>query len=152
MKKEKASISTYYAKLKSLWDEMIAISPLPRCVYSGCSCNISKQLVDKKEKEQLYGFLMGLGEEFSTVKSQILSAKPTLSLGRAYHMVFEDEKHRQISATHRPMIEAAAFQMHRGVSEKDGKGRKSDKPICGHCQKTGHTEDKCYEIIGYAAN
>nr|GMD15983.1 Integrase, catalytic core [Ipomoea batatas] len=142
LKQEKASVSSYYAKLKSLWDEMMAISPLPRCVCSGCTCNISKQLVHMKEKEQLYDFLMGLGEEFSTVKSQILSAKPTPSLGRAYHMVSEDEQHRQISAAHKPMVEAAAFQMQKG---------RRDRPICGHCQKTGHTEDQCYEIIGYPA-
>nr|GMD22766.1 Integrase, catalytic core [Ipomoea batatas] len=143
LKQEKASVSSYYAKLKSLWDEMMAISPLPRCVCSGCTCNISKQLVHMKEKEQLYDFLMGLGEEFSTVKSQILSAKPTPSLGHAYHMVSEDEQHRQISAAHKPMVEAAAFQMQKG---------RIDRPICGHCQKTGHTEDQCYEIIGYPAN
>nr|GMC90443.1 Integrase, catalytic core [Ipomoea batatas] len=143
LKQEKASVSSYYAKLKSLWDEMMAISPLPRCVCSGCTCNISKQLVHMKEKEQLYDFLMGLGEEFSTVKSQILSAKPTPSLGRAYHMVSEDEQHRQISAAHKPMVEAAAFQMQKG---------RRDRPICGHCQKTRHTEDQCYEIIGYPAN
>ncbi|XP_019170537.1 PREDICTED: uncharacterized protein LOC109166102 [Ipomoea nil] len=151
LKQENASVSSYYAKLKSLWDEMMAISPLPRCVCSGCTCNISKQLVDMKEKEQLYDFLMGLGEEFSTVKSQILSAKPTPSLGRAYHMVSEDEQHRQISAAHKPMVEAAVFQMQKGVSEKDAKGRR-DRPICGHCKKTGHTEDQCYEIIGYPVN
>ncbi|XP_031106230.1 uncharacterized protein LOC116010873 [Ipomoea triloba] len=113
LKQEKASVSSYYAKLKSLWDEMMDISPLPRC------------------------------EEFSTVKSQILSAKPIPSLGRAYHMVSEDEQHRQISAAHKPMVEAAAFQMQKG---------RRDIPICGHCQKTGHTEDQCYEIIGYPAD
>nr|GLL21846.1 uncharacterized protein LOC109166102 [Ipomoea trifida] len=143
LKQEKASVSSYYAKLKSLWDEMMDILPLPRCVCSGCTCNISKQLVNMKEKEQLYEFLTGLGEEFSTVKSQIHSAKPTPNLGRAYHMVSEDEQHRQILAAHKPMVEAAAFQMQKG---------RMDRPICGHCQKTGHTEDQCYEIIGYLAN
>nr|GLL46536.1 uncharacterized protein LOC109192306 [Ipomoea trifida] len=46
----------------------------------GCTYNMSKQLVDMKEKEQLYDFLMGLDDEFAAVKSQILSSKRTPSL------------------------------------------------------------------------
>nr|GMC62960.1 Integrase, catalytic core [Ipomoea batatas] len=145
-------VSTYYTKLKSLWDEMMAISPLPKCVCRGCTCNISKQLVDMKEKEQLYDFLMGLDDEFADVKSQILSSKPTPSIGRAYHMTSEDEQQRKISSTHKPIVEATAFQTQKWSSEKDGKGRRWDKPMCGHCQKIGHTEDQCYEIIGYPAH
>nr|GLL24338.1 uncharacterized protein LOC109166102 [Ipomoea trifida] len=152
LRQEKASISSYYTKLKSLWDEMMAISPLPKCVCSGCTCNISKQMADMKEKEQLYDFLMGLDEEFTAVKSQILCSKPTPSLGRAYHMVSEDEQQRQVSATHKPMAEATAFQTQKVFNEKDGRGRRRDKPTCGHCQKIGHTEDQCYEIIGYPAH
>ncbi|XP_019198424.1 PREDICTED: uncharacterized protein LOC109192306 [Ipomoea nil] len=91
LRQEKVYVSSYYTKLKSLWDETMAISPLPRCVCNGCTCNISKQLADMKENEQLYDFLMGLDEEFNVVKSQILSSKPTPSLSRAYHMVSEDE-------------------------------------------------------------
>ncbi|XP_019167830.1 PREDICTED: uncharacterized protein LOC109163537 [Ipomoea nil] len=113
LQQEKASVSSYYTKLKSLWDETMAISPLPR------------------------------------LKSQILSSKPTPSLGRAYHMVSEDEQQRQVSATHKPVVESTAFQTQRFSNEKDGGGRRRDKPICGHCQKIGHTEDQCYEIIGY---
>nr|GMC49225.1 retrovirus-related Pol polyprotein from transposon TNT 1-94 [Ipomoea batatas] len=152
LRQEKASISSYYTKLKSLWDEMMAISPLPKCVCSGCTCNISKQMADMKEKEQLYDFLMGLDEEFTAVKSHILCSKPTPSLGRAYHMVSEDEQQRQVSATHKPMAEATAFQTQKVFNEKDGRGRRRDKPTCGHCQKIGHTEDQCYEIIGYPAH
>nr|GLL33741.1 uncharacterized protein LOC109163537 [Ipomoea trifida] len=128
LRQEKASISSYYTKLKSLWDEMMAISPLPKCVCSGCTCNISKQMADMKEKEQLYDFLMGLDEEFTAVKSQILCSKPMSSLGRAYHMVSKDEQQRQVSATHKPMVEATAFQTQKVFNEKDGRGRRRDKP------------------------
>nr|GLL46558.1 uncharacterized protein LOC109192306 [Ipomoea trifida] len=66
-RQENAPVSTYYM--------MMAISPQPKCVYRGCTYNMSKQLVDMKEKEQLYDFLMGLDDEFAAVKSQILSSK-----------------------------------------------------------------------------
>ncbi|OMP00054.1 Integrase, catalytic core [Corchorus capsularis] len=29
--------------------------------------------------------------------------------------------------------------------------RKWEKPRCSHCQKMGHTKDRCYEILGYPA-
>ncbi|XP_031127698.1 uncharacterized protein LOC116029795 [Ipomoea triloba] len=109
LQQEKAPVSTYYTKLKSLWDEMMVISPLPKCVCRGCTCNISKQLVEMKEKEQLYDFFMGLDDEFAAVKSQILSSKPTPSIGRAYHMTSEDEQQRKISSTHKPIVEATAL-------------------------------------------
>ncbi|OMO87828.1 Integrase, catalytic core [Corchorus capsularis] len=151
LRQEKMSISSYYTKLKGLWDEMQSIFPLPKCVCNGCKCNISKQLVDMREKEQLYDFLMGLDDEFGIVKTQILSTKPTLGLGHAYHLVAEDEQQKQISANRKPIAEAAAFQMQGG---QDGGNRgfgKKDKPRCEHCQKVGHTKDQCYEIIGYPA-
>nr|GMD06150.1 Integrase, catalytic core [Ipomoea batatas] len=116
MQQEKAPVSTYYTKLKSLWDEMMAISPLPK------------------------------------LKSQILSSKPTPNIGQAYHMTSEDVQQRKISSTHKPIVKATAFQTQKWSSEKDGKGRRRDKPMCGHCQKIGHTEDQCYEIIGYPAH
>ncbi|OMO64840.1 Integrase, catalytic core [Corchorus capsularis] len=149
LRQEKMSVSSYYTKLKGLWDEMQSIFPLPKCVCNGCKCNISKQLVDMREKEQLYDFLMGLDDEFGIVKTQILSTKPTPGLGHAYHLVAEDEQQKQISANRKPIAEAAAFQMQGG---QDGGNRgfgKKDKPRCEHCQKVGHTKEQCYEIIGY---
>lgn len=47
-----------------------------------------------KEKERLYEFCMGLDKNFGTVKTQILSTTPTVSLGMAYHLVSEDEKQK----------------------------------------------------------
>ncbi|OMO87137.1 Integrase, catalytic core [Corchorus capsularis] len=135
LRQEKMSVSSYYTKLKGLWDEMQSIFPLLKCVCNGCKCNISKQLVDMREKEQLYDFLMGLDDEFGIVKTQILSTKPTPGLGHAYHLVAEDEQQKQISANRKPIAEAAAFQMQGG---QDGGNRgfgKKDKPRCEHCQK-----------------
>nr|GMD59534.1 Integrase, catalytic core [Ipomoea batatas] len=70
---------------ESLWDEMNCTAPLPMCNCQGCKCNLSKNYAELREKEQLYDFLMGLDEEFNTVKSQILSTRPIPSLGVAYH-------------------------------------------------------------------
>ncbi|KAD4585473.1 hypothetical protein E3N88_23074 [Mikania micrantha] len=54
---------------------------------------------------------MGIDEEFSVIKTQILAMKPTPGLGAAYHLVAEDEQQRSIGAIKRPGTDAAAFQM-----------------------------------------
>ncbi|KAI3499150.1 hypothetical protein L1887_34943 [Cichorium endivia] len=105
-----ATVSAYYTKLRGLWDEVQSVLPTPRCSCEKCTCGLSKSLNDLREKEKIYEFLMGLDGEFSIVRTQILSMKPTPSLGNVYHLVAEDEQQRSITTTKRPTTEAAAFQ------------------------------------------
>ncbi|XP_054794910.1 uncharacterized protein LOC129300368 [Prosopis cineraria] len=148
----KQSVPTYYTKLKSLWDELMTIMPWPRCSCGNCKCGIEKQIMEMKEREQLYEFLMGLDDSFNIVKTQILSIKPLPRLGQAYHLVVEDEQQRQISAITKPSPEAVAFLTQAMQNGKDGMDRresKKERPKCAHCQKLGHTEDRCYDLMGY---
>nr|GMC80266.1 Retrovirus-related Pol polyprotein from transposon RE2 [Ipomoea batatas] len=155
LRQDKGTVSTYYTKLKSLWDEMNCTTPLPMCNCQGCKCNLSKKYAELREKEQLYDFLMGLDEEFNTVKSQILSTRPIPSLGVAYHMVSEDEQQRLISSTAKHGTEMTTFHVQSRRVEKsrgepiDNKNKQKDRPTCGHCGKFGHKEEQCFEIIGY---
>ncbi|XP_023771232.1 uncharacterized protein LOC111919910 [Lactuca sativa] len=87
-----ASVSTYYTKLRTAWDELQTVLPNPRCTCEGCHCGIGKQLNEVKEKERSYEFLMGLDDDFSVVRTQILAMKPTPSLRTIYHLVAESEQ------------------------------------------------------------
>nr|GLL46286.1 uncharacterized protein LOC109154743 [Ipomoea trifida] len=155
LRQDKATVSTYYTKLKSLWDEMNCTAPLPMCNCQGYKCNLSNKYAELREKEQLYDFLMGLDEEFNTVKSQILSTRPIPSLGVAYHMVSEDEQQRLISSMAKHGTEMTAFHVQSLRVEKsrgepiNNKNKRKDRPTCG---KFGHKEEQCFEIIGYPAN
>lgn len=137
---------------------MNCVAPLPMCNCRGCKCNLTKKYAELREKEQLYDFLMGLDEEFNTVKSQILGMRPIPSLCVAYHMVSEDEQQRLVSSTARHGTEMAAFHVqNRRVEKSRGdpivyKNKRKDRPTCGHCGKFGHKEEQCFEIIGYPAN
>ncbi|XP_020229072.1 uncharacterized protein LOC109810097 [Cajanus cajan] len=113
---------------------------------------LSKRLMQMRERDQLYDFLMGLDDVFGTVKTHILSMTPVISLGHAYHLVGEVEQQRLISVMHKPTTEPVAFQTQSVRYNKEGTKRidwRKKKLKCEHCQKMGHTEDKCYEIIGY---
>ncbi|KAL0441230.1 UNVERIFIED_CONTAM: hypothetical protein Sradi_0061900 [Sesamum radiatum] len=88
---ENLSISTYYAKLKRLWDELAFHKPIPQC-----ECGASKILADMNLSNQLMQFLMGLHESFDHVRNQILLMEPLPSVNKAYSMVLRVEKQREV--------------------------------------------------------
>ena len=156
-----ATVSVYYTKLRSLWDEIGSVLPVPRCECNGCKCDIGKRISGLKDKERLYEFLMGLDNNFSVIRTQILAMNPIPSLGNAYHLVAEDERQRAISADKKPAVEAAAFKTHTPMRREGNQNQKRDKPVqkevkrgdvvehCTFCGKDGHSRDGCFKRIGY---
>ncbi|KAI3523164.1 hypothetical protein L1887_01221 [Cichorium endivia] len=159
-KQDGASVSAYYTKLRSLWDEISSVFTVPRCSCTGCTCGISKKLTELRDKERLYEFLLGLENEFSTIRTQILAMKPVPTLGEAYHLVAEDEQQRAVSTGKRTTSETAAFQAY---TKRDGTGWSQTKMAprnnkrggnekteqCDFCGKDGHNRDGCFKRIGY---
>ncbi|CAL1375543.1 unnamed protein product [Linum trigynum] len=135
LRQESLGVSAYYTKLRTLWDELLSISPLPSCSCGNCSCSISKQLRESKEKEQLYDFLMGLNDEFAAIRTHILSLQPIPPLVTAFHLALEDEHQRGITASRKSTPEAAAFQaaatVQSQIPNRESKGeqrRNGEKP------------------------
>ncbi|XP_022014939.1 uncharacterized protein LOC110914459 [Helianthus annuus] len=50
------SVSSYYTKLRGIWDEIESVLPAPRCTCDGCACGVGKKMTELKEKERLYEF------------------------------------------------------------------------------------------------
>ncbi|XP_059287178.1 uncharacterized protein LOC132040543 [Lycium ferocissimum] len=71
LQQERASISSYYGKLKSVWGELQSLVPTPSCTC-GCACGVAKKMQSRREEEKVFDFLMGLNEAYS----QILSVDP----------------------------------------------------------------------------
>lgn len=140
--------------MKGLWDEAQPIAPWSKSLCGGCKCDLQKLLIQMKEREQMYDFLMGLDDVFATVKTQILSMTPTLTLGQAYHLVAEDEKQRLVLTLHKSVTETTAFQTN-NIRYKNNDmrgGGKKERPRCDLCQKVGHIQKECWEIMGYPAD
>ena len=57
------SITTYYAILKRLWDELSVIHPIPPC-----SCDARRLFNNFLESQKVVQFLMGLNEEYNHTK------------------------------------------------------------------------------------
>ncbi|XP_023734446.1 uncharacterized protein LOC111882319 [Lactuca sativa] len=159
-KQDGASVSAYYTKLRALWDEISSVFNIPKCSCAGCKCGISKRLTELRDKERLYKFVLGLDNEFSTIRTKILAMKPIPTLGEAYHLVAEDEQQRAVSTGKRTNSETVVFQAHikrdanvwsqRKMGPRNGKRGGNDKvEHCDFCGKYGHTRDGCFKRIGY---
>ncbi|XP_070013225.1 uncharacterized protein LOC142162429 [Nicotiana tabacum] len=61
------SVTSYFSKLKDLWNELDIITPLPLC-----DCEESRPYVDHLMRQRLLQFLMGLNESYSHVRSAVL--------------------------------------------------------------------------------
>ncbi|XP_019260647.1 PREDICTED: uncharacterized protein LOC109238614 [Nicotiana attenuata] len=90
-----STVSTYFTKMKSLWDELDALKTFSTCV---CECEYGYKVKNSKahQDERLLQFLMGLNDIFIGVRKNILLSSPLPSIGQAYSLVIQDEKQREI--------------------------------------------------------
>ena len=113
-------------------------------------------MVELKEKERLYKFLMGLDDKFSVIRTQILAMSPVPSLGKAYHLVPEDERQRTISGDKKPAAESAAFRTFTHGRKEGNSNQQRDRPavkdkrseVVEHCTfhgKDGHNREGCFK-------
>ncbi|CAL1356196.1 unnamed protein product [Linum trigynum] len=154
LRQDKLNVASFYAKLKRLWDDWFTLDPPAKCTCGKCECDVERRTRASQEDMRFLDFLLGLDDGFSVVRTQLLSMKPTPSLGEAYHMVANDEQQRLLTDS-RPRIEAAAFQGkgeqgRREDTHTEGRERTEEgRPYCTHCQKPGHFKATCYEIHGW---
>lgn len=165
---EQLSISAYYTKLKSLWDELASYIDA-----SSCTCGA------QQDRKKLMQFLMGLNESYTAARGQILLMNPLPSVRQAYAVVYQEEKQRHLGTTHtaadshngaamavrnnRPSNYGPQRRMEQrsdqSLNNSQG-GRQSDQdrrrlgsseghPECTHCGDMGHFVETCYKLIGY---
>ncbi|KAL2241477.1 UNVERIFIED_CONTAM: Retrovirus-related Pol polyprotein from transposon TNT 1-94 [Sesamum indicum] len=141
------SITEYYTKLKRLWDELTCLAPVPRCICTGCSCDINKAMAEMTASNQLIQFLVGLNTVYDQARSQILLLEPLPSVTKAYSMLIRMEKQMQMNMSGLEMNSGTAFQV---KTQSFKKKTMVDKRhlFCDHCQRTGHSKDTCFKIHG----
>ncbi|KAK3013632.1 hypothetical protein RJ639_010258 [Escallonia herrerae] len=155
LQQEKSTISTYYGKLKGVWNELHNLRPIPVC-----TCGAGKKMQEMREEEKVFIFFMGLDDTYKTVRSQILSIDPFPGLGRAYVVAAQEKKQQVVAAARVPTIEAitllakAPHMRHGGDQKIDRRGENSGERRhgglhCTQCNRSNHSRENCYEIIGY---
>ena len=108
---------------------------------------------------------MGLNDSYSTVSSQILITEPLPALNKAYSLILQEEKCRQIgqanlviepTALYANNFNPKGFQGHQGWNQRGthggqgakGGNSKKERPVCTYYGIVGHVANKCYKLHG----
>ncbi|XP_016433975.2 uncharacterized protein LOC107760444 [Nicotiana tabacum] len=129
-----SSVSTYFTKMKSPWDELDALNTFSVCV---CECECGKKVKSLKahQDERLLQFLMGLNDIF---------------IGREIHAT---PAYPGESASFIATNQSGHFRkLNENRMQKTSFEFKKNAGICSYCKKPGHSIDKCYRIHGFPAD
>nr|XP_009767377.1 PREDICTED: uncharacterized protein LOC104218550 [Nicotiana sylvestris] len=149
-----SDIATYFTKLRNLWDELNSSYVGPTC-----SCGALPKFI---EDQQLFQFLNGLNDSYSTVKSEIMIMSPLPPISKAYSLLQQDASQREIlSTTPNFSTDSSSFSVsstphttNRTFTQKvNFDSRKNMSSVsCKYCKKPDHTVDKCYRLDGFPAD
>ena len=82
------TVTSYFTGLKALFDELDVLNAMPVCVCNAeCTCNALARVQDQRNAEYVARFLKGLGDQFSSVRSQIMLLSPLPTLNKAFSLI-----------------------------------------------------------------
>ncbi|KAF8405018.1 hypothetical protein HHK36_009914 [Tetracentron sinense] len=148
---EQSSLAAYFTKLKGYWDELASYTTAPTC-----TCGALKTLSEYQQQERLYQFLMGLNDSYSAIRSQILAMDSLPTVSKAYSLILQEEKQRELHVTNPTMPNSAILSVtkhetHGATPQDSGQYKTRSRPRCDHCKRLGHVKSKCYKLHGYPA-
>ncbi|XP_068662825.1 uncharacterized protein [Aristolochia californica] len=177
LRQDKDSVSTYFTKLKTIWEELCNYRP--HCSCGKCSCGDVTNLNDHHHMEYIMSFLMGLDDSFSHVRGQLLLMDLMTPLNRVFSLVVQEEQQQRTthaSGSNAP-TDTMAFAVKSDKTEVSKSGNNNDrgynaprpppyhttrtqnssaprnqnkdKYYCTHCKITGHTISRCFKLHGY---
>ncbi|XP_072060164.1 uncharacterized protein [Arachis hypogaea] len=165
------TITSYFTKLKSVWEELENLHTIPSCIacVNGYNCGL-KIIRDYASEEYVVKFLRGLNEQYSTVKYQIMLLKPLPDINAVLAMLTQQE--RELSSDFLDTkiitnsIEVQHQQRNSYSSRGRGRGRSGGEEntapktfgkgytskLCTYCNKIGHLVENCYKKNGFSAH
>ncbi|XP_047254448.1 uncharacterized protein LOC124888120 [Capsicum annuum] len=166
---ESMDITTYYTRMKKLWEEFNNLSFRVQC---SCQCVYgAKEGTYKAEQDRrLIQFLMGLNGEYTSVRESILMMNPLPTLAKAFFILIQEEKQREFKQHNRIVMESTSLHVNSAGSRSysgpsnTGSYKKNylsqnfvgssnnSKPSCDYCKRPGHTKDRYYKLHGYPQN
>lgn len=137
---DQLSVAAYYTKLKGLWDELAAYDDLPTC-----TCGSMKKHTEQEERNKLMQYLMGLNESYNAIHGQILLMQTLPTVRRAYSLIMQEEKQRELGSSHVTLKLAAMAVLQNQQSTNSDKN-----PLhCTYWDFDHHTVDTCWKLNGY---
>ncbi|GAA0155832.1 transmembrane signal receptor [Lithospermum erythrorhizon] len=136
------SVSAYFTHLQRLWDEYL--------MMVDSIAGSTAQFLVLLQHQQIMQFLMGLNDEYNTIKGKYL---PT------------EEKQTKVYNPSSISLESSALFSQRPYGQGRGRGNYGTerggitggaapraRMFCDHCKMSGHTIQKCYKIHGYSGS
>ncbi|CAO2816266.1 unnamed protein product [Amaranthus hypochondriacus] len=140
------TIAEYFTKVKSLWDEIDDLRPLP-----ACTCNPKDSFTKIQQDQRILTFLMKLDPEYHQVRSTLLMHKDLPDVTEVYRMLLQEECHKGLNKTP-PSIEPMALatdKWRNSLSKRSPNTTKKPNYFCDNCKIPGHSIDRCFKIHGY---
>ncbi|XP_019168540.1 PREDICTED: uncharacterized protein LOC109164466 [Ipomoea nil] len=163
LKQGSLTVSEYYTRCRTMWEEMNAMRPLPAYLCTGCACNLADKIRKERDIDQVIRFLQGLNDDYNALKSNVLILDPLPEVYKIY--VMAETVERQINMTNLltgnlEISQANAIRNIQTSTEEvvvafnpyNGKKYMNNgvnKTKCTFCGLTGHTIEKCYKKHGY---
>ncbi|KAF8411238.1 hypothetical protein HHK36_003785 [Tetracentron sinense] len=99
---------------------------------------------------------MGLNDSYSAIRSQILAMDSLPTVSKAYSLILQEEKQRELHVTNPTMPDSAILSVtkhetHGATLQDSGQYKTRSRPRCDHCKRLGHVKSKCYKLRGYPA-
>ena len=142
------SVIEYFGKLQVLWEDLTNYETTLVCKCGGCKCNLNTELEKKKEEDRVNHFLLELDDAvYGGVRTSIISTDPLPNLNQVYSNVKSVERINTIMrGREQQQTSKVAFATRANV--RGGSDDKS-RMVCTACKKKGHTDETCFQVIGY---
>ncbi|KAH0679168.1 hypothetical protein KY284_020253 [Solanum tuberosum] len=111
------------------------------------------------QRQRVHIFLAGLDGEFEQIRGEILRKDPVPELEECYSIVLrESVRHATVNGDLEKSKAAAMVRKYRSNQNRfsqnqpdrmRSKGINKSTYKCTHCDLSGHTKDRCFEIVGY---
>ncbi|XP_074305495.1 uncharacterized protein LOC141640711 [Silene latifolia] len=145
-------VSTYYRKMKALWDSIVVHEPPFACKCGHCECGIGLAARKRLDNESLHQFFMGLDATlYANLRSQLLQLDPLPTLNRAYHAVLQEERLRAPVETAPDVSDVLAFATPTPAPStvdwralRDKERGECRQLFCSSCETRGHDTHHCF--------
>ncbi|XP_026384901.1 uncharacterized protein LOC113280497 [Papaver somniferum] len=120
------------------------------CVVSGTRiCQLKSALSNYPARRRLSPLLIGLDGMYSSLREQLLARDPLPTIDAAYQAVVNSERLRMgdvlLSKEAQENVMTFKVQQDQTTTTSTYDATK----FCKHCNRVGHSEDGCFQIIGY---
>ncbi|XP_048491595.1 uncharacterized protein LOC104883096 [Beta vulgaris subsp. vulgaris] len=165
------AIAEFFTEIKALWDQLNGIKHIPVCTCTGCTCNITQQILQQQQEERLIQLLMKVDTKYPNVRTNILMMQPLPNVSMVYILLVQEEKKRSIVSpgdnhamafvSEDRKFESKVVVYKPPHSSSWNRNQNSNRGgyngyngvrrnlYCEHCKMSGHTIDRCYKIHGH---